>query len=68
MDTQFVHNQTYANLLPPAYIDQARALADFHEVGVFSGKLANDIGNSESRSSCRESTTPMHPQSRAALC
>ncbi|KAJ7311770.1 histidine phosphatase superfamily [Mycena albidolilacea] len=45
MDTQFVHNQTYANLLPPAYIDQARALADFHEVGVFSGKHANDIGN-----------------------
>jgi hypothetical protein len=49
MNTQLIYNQTYAYRLPPTYINQARALADFHEDGVFSGRHANDIGNSQSR-------------------
>jgi hypothetical protein len=46
MNTQLTYNQTYAFRLPPSYIDQARALADFHEDGVFSDAQANGIGNS----------------------
>ncbi|KAJ7655890.1 histidine phosphatase superfamily [Mycena rosella] len=45
MNTQLTYNQTYAYRLPPSYIDQARALADFHEDGVFSDAQANGIGN-----------------------
>ncbi|KAJ7495082.1 histidine phosphatase superfamily [Mycena latifolia] len=45
MNTQLIYNQTYAYRLPPTYIDQARALADFHENGVFSDEQANEIGN-----------------------
>ncbi|KAJ7246993.1 phosphoglycerate mutase-like protein [Mycena rebaudengoi] len=45
MNTQLTYNQTYAFRLPPSYIDQARALADFHEDGVFSDAQANGIGN-----------------------
>ncbi|KAJ7493969.1 histidine phosphatase superfamily [Mycena latifolia] len=45
MNTQLTYNQTYAFRLPPTYIDQARALADFHEDGVFSDAKANGIGN-----------------------
>ena len=48
MNTQLIYNQTYAYRLPPTYIDQARALANFHEDGVFSDKQANGIGNSAS--------------------
>ncbi|KAJ7354194.1 phosphoglycerate mutase-like protein [Mycena albidolilacea] len=54
MNTQLIYNQTYAYRLPPTYINQARALADFHEDGVFSGKHANDIGNIAGR-------TLLHP-------
>ncbi|KAJ7798529.1 histidine phosphatase superfamily [Mycena olivaceomarginata] len=45
MNTQLTYNQTYAYRLPPTLIDQARALADFHEDGVFSDAEANGIGN-----------------------
>ncbi|KAJ6518482.1 histidine phosphatase superfamily [Mycena vulgaris] len=45
MNTQLTYNQTYAFRLPPTYIDQARALANFHEDGVFSDSQANGIGN-----------------------
>ncbi|KAJ6534340.1 histidine phosphatase superfamily [Mycena capillaripes] len=45
MNTQLTYNQTYAYRLPPSYIDQARALADFHEDGVFSDEKANGVGN-----------------------
>lgn len=47
MNTQLTYNQTYAYRLPPSYIEQARALADFHEDGVFSDKQANGVGNSK---------------------
>ncbi|KAJ7159608.1 phosphoglycerate mutase-like protein [Mycena filopes] len=45
MNTQLIYNQTYAYRLPPTYINQARALADLHEAGVFSDPDANGIGN-----------------------
>ncbi|KAF7337359.1 hypothetical protein MSAN_02261800 [Mycena sanguinolenta] len=45
MNTQLMYNQTFAYRLPPTYIDQARALADFHEDGVFSDDEANGVGN-----------------------
>ncbi|KAJ7215562.1 histidine phosphatase superfamily [Mycena pura] len=45
MNNQLTYNQTYAFRLPPTYIEQARALADFHEDGVFSDTQANGIGN-----------------------
>ncbi|KAJ7164316.1 histidine phosphatase superfamily [Mycena filopes] len=45
MNTQLTYNQTYAYRLPPGYIDQARALADFHEDGVFSDEQPNGVGN-----------------------
>ncbi|KAJ7692593.1 histidine phosphatase superfamily [Mycena rosella] len=45
MNTQLTYNQTYAYRLPPSYIEQARALADFHEDGVFSDAQASGIGN-----------------------
>ncbi|KAF7349840.1 hypothetical protein MVEN_01284500 [Mycena venus] len=54
MNTQLIYNQTYAYRLPPTYINQARALADFHEAGVFSDTHANEIGNIAGR-------TLLHP-------
>ncbi|KAF7332863.1 hypothetical protein MVEN_02391300 [Mycena venus] len=45
MNTQLTYNQTYAYRLPPGLIDQARALADFHQDGVFSDAEANGVGN-----------------------
>ncbi|KAJ7027197.1 histidine phosphatase superfamily [Mycena alexandri] len=45
MSTQLTYNQTYAYRLPPSYIDQARALADFHEDGIFSDEEPNGVGN-----------------------
>jgi lysosomal acid phosphatase len=47
MNTQLVHNKTYAFRLPPNMIEQARSLADFHENGVFSDKETGGIGNSQ---------------------
>ncbi|KAJ7049223.1 histidine phosphatase superfamily [Mycena amicta] len=45
MNTQLTYNQTYAFRLPPTYIEQARALANFHENGVFSDQQSNGVGN-----------------------
>ncbi|KAG6902283.1 hypothetical protein C0995_002215 [Termitomyces sp. Mi166 len=45
MNTQLVHNKTYAHRLPPTLIEQARHFADFHEDGVFSDKHINGVGN-----------------------
>ncbi|KAF8883292.1 histidine phosphatase superfamily [Infundibulicybe gibba] len=45
INTELTHNKTYAHRLPPTYIEQARALANFHENGVFSDKEINGIGN-----------------------
>ncbi|KAJ6529621.1 histidine phosphatase superfamily [Mycena capillaripes] len=54
MNTQLTYNQTYAYRLPPTYINQARALANFHENGVFSDTHPNEIGNIAGR-------TLLHP-------
>jgi len=45
LNTELVHNRTYAHRLPPTLIDQARAFANFHEDGVFSDKDIQGVGN-----------------------
>jgi prostatic aicd phosphatase len=45
MNVNFIHNKTFAAALPPTFLQQARALADFHENGVFSSPQENGIGN-----------------------
>lgn len=46
MNTELIHNKTYAHRLPPSFIEQARAYANFHENGVFSDKDIMGVGNS----------------------
>jgi lysosomal acid phosphatase len=53
MNTELVHNKTYAHRLPPTLIDQARGFANFHEDGVFSDKEIQGVGNSSSNSTLR---------------
>ncbi|KAJ3823681.1 histidine phosphatase superfamily [Lentinula raphanica] len=45
MNSQLIHNKTYAYRLPPTLLETARGLADFHENGVFSDKQSGGIGN-----------------------
>ncbi|THH19834.1 hypothetical protein EUX98_g8697 [Antrodiella citrinella] len=45
MNVQSIHNATFANRLPPTFLAQARALANFHEYGVFSDPSLGGIGN-----------------------
>ncbi|KAF9485883.1 phosphoglycerate mutase-like protein [Pholiota conissans] len=45
MNVNNIHNRTFAQALPPTFLAQARALADFHENGVFSSPQPNGIGN-----------------------
>ncbi|KAJ3565742.1 hypothetical protein NP233_g7443 [Leucocoprinus birnbaumii] len=45
MNTQLVHNKTYAYRLPPTFLEQARSFANFHEYGVFSDESMTGIGN-----------------------
>ncbi|KZP07653.1 phosphoglycerate mutase-like protein [Athelia psychrophila] len=45
INSELAHNQTYAFRLPPSYKNQAQALADFHEAGVFGAKDLGGIGN-----------------------
>ncbi|KAK7013024.1 histidine phosphatase superfamily [Favolaschia claudopus] len=54
MSTQLVYNQTYAYRLPPTYINQVRALADWHENAIFSSPDMNGVGNVAGR-------TILHP-------
>ncbi len=46
MNVQFIHNATYAGQLPPAYMEQVRDLANWHEYNVFTDTAASGIGNS----------------------
>ena len=46
MNVQFIHNATFAHRLPPTFLAQAYALANFHEYGVFSDTSFDGIGNS----------------------
>ncbi|KAJ7590398.1 histidine phosphatase superfamily [Mycena floridula] len=45
ISSQLLHNQTYAFRLPPGIADQAHALANWHENGVFSDEDQSGIGN-----------------------
>lgn len=45
MNVNFIHNETFAFRLPPTYLAQAQALANFHEHGVFTDKETDGIGN-----------------------
>jgi len=45
LNVQSIHNATFANALPPTFREQARALANFHEHGVFTSPQPNGIGN-----------------------
>lgn len=46
MNVNSIHNATFAKLLPTGYLEQARALANFHEYGIFSSPQVDGIGNS----------------------
>lgn len=49
VSSQLTHNQTYAFELPPTFLEQTRALVNFHENGVFGGGSdLGDMGNSMS--------------------
>ena len=43
-----IHNATFADELPPTFSEQAYALANFHENGVFTDIAADGIGNGQS--------------------
>jgi len=45
INSQFIHNKTYAHRLPPTLVEQAHHWANFHEAGVFSDKAITGIGN-----------------------
>lgn len=45
MNTQLIHNKTFAHRLPPTLIEQARGFADFHENALFGSKDIGGIGN-----------------------
>lgn len=47
MNVQFIHNKTFADNLPAGYLAQSRALANYHEYGVFSDPSFDGIGNSK---------------------
>ncbi|KAJ7579667.1 histidine phosphatase superfamily [Mycena floridula] len=48
--SQLMHNQTFAFRLPPTFAEQAHALANWHENGVFSDPEVSGIGNIAGRS------------------
>ncbi|KAJ7644343.1 histidine phosphatase superfamily [Roridomyces roridus] len=45
VNVNFIHNATFANSLPPTFLQQVRDLANFHEHGVFTSAQLNGIGN-----------------------
>ncbi|TDL22973.1 phosphoglycerate mutase-like protein [Rickenella mellea] len=45
INVNYIHNETFAFRLPPTFLEQARALANFHELGVFTDKETDGIGN-----------------------
>ena len=47
MNTELIHNKTYAYRLPPTLLEQARHWANYHEAGVFSDEDINGVGNSK---------------------
>jgi prostatic aicd phosphatase len=47
MNVNNIHNGTFAGSIPKGYMEQARALANWHEYNVFSDPQLAGIGNSE---------------------
>ncbi|KAG6811736.1 hypothetical protein H0H92_006088 [Tricholoma furcatifolium] len=45
INTELIHNRTYAHRLPPTLLEQARSFANFHENGIFSDSAIDGIGN-----------------------
>ncbi|KAH9480561.1 hypothetical protein JR316_0007161 [Psilocybe cubensis] len=45
INVQLIHNSTFAKQLPEGLLEQVRALANFHEQGVFTSPQLNGIGN-----------------------
>ncbi|KLO05436.1 phosphoglycerate mutase-like protein, partial [Schizopora paradoxa] len=45
MNVQSIHNETFAKALPDGFLERVRALANFHEYGVFSSPQVDGIGN-----------------------
>ncbi|KIY48077.1 phosphoglycerate mutase-like protein [Fistulina hepatica ATCC 64428] len=45
MNVEYIHNATFADNFPTTYLPQARDLANWHEVGVFTSPSINGIGN-----------------------
>jgi hypothetical protein len=45
LNVEFIHNATFAKALPPTFREQARALANYHEHGVFTSPQPGGIGN-----------------------
>ncbi len=48
MNVQSIHNETFAKNLPDGYLERVRALANFHEYGVFTSPQVDGVGNSMS--------------------
>ncbi|KDQ50369.1 hypothetical protein JAAARDRAFT_211778 [Jaapia argillacea MUCL 33604] len=45
LNVNSIHNATFYNALPPTFLAQARALANYHEYGVFTSPQMTGIGN-----------------------
>ena len=52
INVQNTHNATYAQQLPPTFLEQARALANWHEYNVFTDPTFSGLGNSEYHRDC----------------
>ena len=46
VQSELVHNKTYAHRLPPTFIEQARGFANFRENAIYSDAAMGGIGNS----------------------
>jgi prostatic aicd phosphatase len=46
MNVNNIHNATFARSIPAGYMEQARALANWHEYNVFSDANVTGVGNS----------------------
>ena len=48
VNSELIHNKTYAHRLPPTFIEQARGYANLREDAIYSDKAMGGIGNSSS--------------------
>ena len=47
INSELIHNITFAHRLPPTLKEQAQALANYHEAGIFADAEPNGIANSQ---------------------